>query len=77
MGRVFGILAIVLGVWFAAQLYLRSAQHATHAALPPQAELGAEPSGHGRTLPQAAGDRVRAALQQGTAKLEHALPPDE
>ena len=76
MYRVLGILTIVLGIYFAAEMFLKTAEQAEQNMDQVAAELGSDSVGQGRTGPQAAGDRVRDAFAQGTAKLERAMPPD-
>ena len=64
MARIFGILAIVLGVWYAAQHYLEGAK-----PLVSDEEVEKVTS-----TPQRAGDKVRDAFAEGNAKRERMLP---
>ena len=68
--RIFGILALVLGVWFAAQLYLESAED-----LAIQKATSTDPAA-ARSPAQRAGQKVRDAFAQGTETRER-LMPDE
>ena len=70
MFRIFGILALVLGVWFAAQLYLESTQR-----LATDEFTSGDPAA-ARSPAQRAGDKVREAFAQGTEARER-LMPDE
>ncbi|HEY5656916.1 MAG TPA: hypothetical protein VIY27_03925 [Myxococcota bacterium] len=70
MFRIFGLLAIVLGVWFAAQLYLESAEElATD-------KLTATDPAAARSPAQRAGEKVRKSFAEGTETRER-LMPDE
>ena len=76
MFRIFGILAIVLGIYVTAQVFLKTVE-GTQASLEQEAvELTSDSVGQGRTGSAAAGARVRDAFAHGTAKLERALPDD-
>ena len=70
MFRIFGLLAIVLGVWFAAQLYLESAED-----LAIEKATSTDPAA-ARSPAQRAGQKVRDAFAQGTETRER-LMPDE
>jgi hypothetical protein len=72
MGRIFGILAIVLGLWVGAQVYLQGTERALGGAL---AFLGRgeEESAEPRTTPQRAGDAVQEAHRKAEDRLERAL----
>jgi len=70
MFRIFGLLAIVLGVWFAAQLYLESAEQLAVDKL-----TSTDPA-TARSPAQRAGEKVREAFAQGTETRER-LMPDE
>lgn len=70
MLRIFGLLAIVLGVWFAAQLYLGSAKQLTSDRVDPTL------SGTPQSTAQRAGERVRAAMAEGSQTRERLMPED-
>jgi hypothetical protein len=70
MFRIFGLLALVLGVWFAAQLYLESAED-----LAIEKATSTDPAA-ARTPAQRAGEKVRAAFSDGMETRER-LMPDE
>jgi hypothetical protein len=83
MGKAFGIIAIVLAVWFAMELYTEGVQNAFGGAVAfldsPQAQDGdasdaeaGDGSGSGQrlTLPQRAGARVERAHAEAFARRE-------
>jgi hypothetical protein len=69
MGRIFGLLVIVLGVWFAAQLYLGTAPFGLGAG-------GGADGAEGTTTVQRTGAKARAAYDDGYARREALLPDD-
>lgn len=71
MGRIFGILCVVLGIWVGSEIYLKGVNHAFGGAFAPHEP----PVGHPeRTLPQRAGNSVRDSLAVETERRERALP---
>lgn len=75
MGKVFGIISIVLGIWFAMELYTEGTKNAFDGAvafLDDSEESSDEPTER-RTLPRRAGDRVERAFAEGAARREALL----
>jgi hypothetical protein len=70
MLRIFGLLAMVLGLWYAAQLYMGSAKQMASERSDPTA------SSTPRSTAQRAGDRVRAAMAKGTEARERMMPDE-
>ena len=69
MGRIFGLLAIVFGVWLAAQFYLGTA--------PFGLGTGGEADGaEGTTTVQRTGAKARAAYEDGYSRREALIPED-
>jgi hypothetical protein len=60
MGKVFGILLVVLGIWIGMEVYLKGTDQALGGALGFLEGSGAE-VGDRRTTPQRAGDAARRA----------------
>jgi len=69
MGRIFGLLLIVLGVWFAAQLYMGTAPFGLGTS-------GGAEGAEGTTTVQRTGDKARAAFDDGFARREALIPDD-
>lgn len=75
MGRVFGILVIVVGVWLASRLLLGEIDEAAkNPELNGSAVEQAAERSPNRTGPQAVGDRVRKAFANGNARREAVMP---
>ena len=71
MGRIFGILCVVVGLWIGAEIYREGVDHAFGGAFARRAP----PVGHPeRTLPQRAGQSVRDSLALEAQRHERALP---
>lgn len=66
MARIFGLLVIVLGVWYAAQYYLDGSEPF----------VSDEEVERVTSTPQRAGDRVRDAFAEGMQKRERMLPDE-
>ena len=69
MGRIFGLVVIVLGVWLAAQFYMGTAPFGL-------GKSGEVDGAEGTTTVKRTGDKARAAYEDGYARRE-ALLPDE
>ena len=71
MGRIFGILCVVLGLWIGIEIFLEGTENAFGGVFAKRAP----PVGHPeRTLPQRAGDSVRDSFAQDAERRERALP---
>jgi hypothetical protein len=71
MGRAFGILCVVLGLWIGIEIFLEGTQNAfggIFARHAPEAAL------RERTLPQRAGDSVRDSFARDAERRERSLP---
>lgn len=76
MGKAFGILAIVLGAWFAMELYTEGTENAFGGAvaiLEDSEEASDEPTPN-RTLPRRAGDRVERAHAAAAERRTRLMP---
>ena len=76
MGKVFGILMIVLGVWVGIEIYTKGSDQAFGGAL---AWLGGESStepADTRSPMQRFGDRVRTDMQTGAARTSGSGNPE-
>ena len=70
MFRIFGLLTIVLGVWFAAQLYLESAEQLAVDKL-----TSTDPAA-ARSPAQRAGEKVRKSFAEGMETRERLMPEE-
>ena len=70
MGRIFGLLLSVLGIWAATEVYLHGMDGAFGGAFA-SGESGARPDP--RSLPQRAGDSVRGSQAQEAARRDKLL----
>jgi hypothetical protein len=75
MGKMFGILLVVVGIWVGIEVYTQGTQNAFGGAL---AFLGESSDGDEmqdrRTAPQRAGDAVRAAQEEADQRRNRLLP---
>lgn len=71
MFRIFGLIAIVLGVWWSAHLYMQHAEQVAedHAVTFGDSNAVGSPA-------QRAGDKVRKAFAQGTEVRERLMPEE-
>ena len=72
MGRIFGLLLVVLGIWAMTEIYLHGTAGAFGGAFASVAGASAS-GGDMRSLGQRAGDSVRAAQAQDEARREKLL----
>jgi hypothetical protein len=74
MGKIFGILLVVVGIWLGLEVYQNGIQGAFGGAL---ATLGSSADEHAirdpRSVPQRAGDAVERAHAEAEARLERML----
>ena len=74
MGKLFGILLVVVGIWLGLEVYLNGMQGAFGGAL---ASLGSSADEQAvrdpRSLPRRAGDAVERAHAEAEARLNRAL----
>jgi hypothetical protein len=71
MGRIFGILCVVLGLWIGIEIFLEGTDNAFGGIF----AKSAPPVGHPeRTLPQRAGAAVRDSFARDAERRERALP---
>ena len=76
MGRIFGLLLGVLGIWAMTEVYLHGTAGAfggALASLSGEAEAGGGAGGDGRSLGQRAGDSVESAQAEADARRERML----
>ena len=73
MGRIFGILLIVVAIWIGMQIYLEGTRHAFGGAFD-SSIARAEAPRNVRTTPQRAGDAVRGSLADEAEKRERLMP---
>jgi hypothetical protein len=78
MGKVFGILFMVLAIWVGIEIYTKGSDRAFGGAL---AWLGGESAsadgGDGRSTMQRFGDRVRSDMQTGAERTSGQIPETE
>jgi len=70
MFRIFGLLSIVLAVWWAAQMYMESAEQIATDNL-----TSTDPAA-ARSPAQRAGNKVRDSFAQGMEKRERIMPDE-
>jgi hypothetical protein len=75
MGKVFGILLVVLGIWIGMELYLKGTAGALGGALTLMEGSDVQDVDH-RTTPQRAGDAARRALRVGEERRNRQLGDD-
>jgi len=71
MGRAFGILCVVLGLWIGIEIFLEGTENAFGGVF---AKHAPEPGQRERTLPQRAGDSVRDSFARDAERRERSLP---
>ncbi len=74
MGRIFGILTLLISLWIGMQVYLKGTQHALGGAFASFGSDGARDPNDRRTTPQRAGDAVQDAQRVASEKLSRLLP---
>ena len=74
MGKIFGILLVVVGIWLGLEVYKSGVQGAFGGALAGLAGSADEQTvGNPRSVPQRAGDAVERAHAEAEARLERML----
>ena len=71
MGRIFGILCVVLGFWIGIEIFLKGTEHAFGGAFAAHERPVGPPE---RTLPQRVGKSVRDSLAVETERRERSMP---
>jgi len=71
MGRIFGILVVVVGLWIGIEIFLEGTEHAFGGAFAAHQPPVAHPE---RTLPQRVGNSVRDSLAVETERRERSMP---
>jgi hypothetical protein len=75
MGKMFGILLVVVGIWVGLEIYTQGTQNAFGGAFAFLGESGdGDETRDRRTAPQRAGDAVRAAQEEAEQRRNSLLP---
>lgn len=71
MGRVIGLLLVVVGIWVGIEVYTNGTQNALGGIFASESEQAVRDP---RSVPQRAGDAVERANALAEERLEHMLP---